>query len=178
MGRKSESLSSLFRGLIRHFGISTSALRAQLGGKGLGFVHCSGGRLFSSLLEVVCALLPTGIIGSCSGRQTGSKERLRPAVEASYHRAGYAMGLGGAHQPPPTPAYVRRSRHEGVHPQNLFSRSLGIFPLSRCMRHPFVRLHHSPGAPFPSPFPVSHTEMLCVCLEPFAYPQDVFHLQH
>lgn len=94
VGRKSESLSSLFQGLTRHLGISTSALRAQLGGKGLGFVHRSEERPFRSLLScsLKCFALSCNqarwvLRRKASGQlqALGSKERLRLAGEAPHH---------------------------------------------------------------------------------------------
>lgn len=97
VGRKSESLSSLFQGLIRHLGISTSAPRAQLGGKGLGFVRRSGERPFCWLpscclkcfalsCEQACWVLRWEAYGQL--RALGSRERLRLAGEAPHHRQG------------------------------------------------------------------------------------------
>lgn len=97
VGRKSESLSSLFQGLIRHLGISTSALRAQLGGKGLGFVHRGGERPFCSLLSCCLKCFALSCNQACwvlwreaywQLQALGSKERLRLTGEAPHHRWG------------------------------------------------------------------------------------------
>lgn len=97
VGRKSESLSSLFQGLIRHLGISTSALGAQLGGKGLGFVHRCREGPFCSLLSCCSKCFAPSCYQACwvlrpeahwQCQALGSEERLRRAGEAPYHRSG------------------------------------------------------------------------------------------
>lgn len=97
VGRKSESLSSLFQGLIRHLGISTSALRAQLGGKGLGFLQGSGERPFCSGLSCCLKCFAPSCNQACrilrreahgQPQAPGSKERLRLDGEAPHHRWG------------------------------------------------------------------------------------------
>lgn len=164
VGRKSESLSSLFQGLIRHLGISTSPLRAQLAGKGLGFVHRGGERTCCSLPSCCLNCFALSLPGPAS---RGSKERLRFAGEASHHRRGEPKGPG-AHQPDP-PHLPLPPVSEGIGKRLYFRRTcfpdpLASFHRSPCMRHRFMRLHRSPGAPFPSPFSLSHTEILFICL--------------
>lgn len=152
VGRKSESLSSLFQGLIRHLGISTSPLRAQLAGKGLGFVHRGGERTFCSLLSCCVNCFALSLLGPAS---RDSKERLRFAGEASHHRRGEPKGPG-AHQPelppPPAAACVRRNRQEAVFPENLFSRSPGILPLLSLHASSFYEAASFPRSPLPLPF--------------------------
>lgn len=110
VGRKLESLSSLFQGLIRHLGISTSPLRAQLAGKGLGFVHRSGERTFYSLLSCCLNCFALSLLGPAT---RGSKERLRFAGEASRHRRGEPKGPG-AHPPGPPTSRSRLCQKESA----------------------------------------------------------------
>lgn len=183
VGRKSESLSSLFQGLIRHLGISTSAVGAQLGGKGLAFVHPPQRRavlLTAELLfQVFCPLLQPGLLGAeargaLATSGSGQRGKAEMCWGGSTPQIRVVEGVGGVHHPGPLHLLIQPTS-EGVGKRVYFQRTcfpdpLASFHCSRCMRHHFMRLHRSPGAPFPSPFSLAHRDFIylfiTLCLSP------------
>lgn len=145
MGRKWESSSALFPGSVSSWGFAPR----QLAGKGLcapvrGSARCRAALRRASAL--CCSPARGSALGGAPGMAPGNTER--PGF------LGGAPGVGGATSPArPAPAHVRRSRQEGVFPQNLFSRSPGILPRLSPPASSFYEAASFPGSPFPSPSP-------------------------
>ena len=162
VGRKSESLPSLFQGLIRHLGLSTSALRTQLGGTGLGFAPRSGERPVCSLPSCCLERFALSCEQACRVRRREACWQLQALRSQGRLRlaAGVAEGAGSPSArapPPPAPSDVGKRVY---FQRTCFPDPLASFHRSRCMRHHFMRLHRSPGAPFPSPFSLAHRDFI------------------